>query len=154
MKVAGRMLMLAALLSGMLLGCGRGTSDPAKDERQRQLIVGKWTSSTSPELAATAVSMEFHESGELQMSQPLRMNGQTMMAEIDGVRQPLRLDASGRWKLRGYRLEFEITASNLSDFKSKPIVYTVAEVSDKVLVLEQEEERTTLFRSVGSKVAE
>jgi hypothetical protein len=143
------MLMVVAVLSAALCGCGRSEPSSALDAQQRQLIVGKWASSTSPELAATAVSMEFRESGEVQLSQPLRMNGKSVTAEIDGMQQPLRFDASGRWKLTGGRLEFEITATNLTDFRSRPIVYTVAELSDKLLVLEHASERTTLFHSAG-----
>jgi len=122
------------------------TSDPDTPSAKPS-IVGKWITSTAPELAANATKMTFLESGECQVSGPLEINGQPAIAKIEGKEQRLPLNASGTWELKGDQLRVHLTQANVPGWKAEPWNYKLLELTDSKLVLEKERgDKFALFR--------
>jgi hypothetical protein len=141
---------LCVVICWSLVGCAGSTSRPSNGgvsgNEAKPSLLGKWSSSTSPDLAVSATSMKFLVSGEWQFSGPLLIGGKPATAKIDGKDQPVPLTASGTWELKDDQLGVSITQTNVPSFKAEPWTYKVVEVTDRKLVLDKEGEKTTLFR--------
>src|SRR5262245_38361782 len=101
MKPFSMVLVVALGCSLLLAGC-RGSSGTrskpgASDEPTKPFLVGRWTSSTSPEMASSRTTMAFLESGEYQLNTQLLLFGKPATAKVEGKEVPVRLIASGTW---------------------------------------------------------
>lgn len=123
---------------------------PSSDTPTRESILGRWTTSTSPDLESARVNMAFLESGEAQSNEPLVMNGKVVTGKIDGKTVVARLITSGAWNLEGKRLVVQITQTNQPSIRfTEPWVWEVVSVSDQRLILErqgEEKKQIALFR--------
>jgi hypothetical protein len=133
---------LLALGCGLLLaGCQGSTGTPSKPEGSGQpakpSILGRWTTSTSPEMALSRTTMAFLESGEYQYNSPLMLFGKPVTVKVEGKEVAARLIASGTWELDGDRLRVRITQTNQPSVKfPEPVEYQVISHTDKKLVLQ------------------
>jgi len=143
---------MRTLISAVLaLGCSvLLASCSGARERAKPSILGRWTTSTSPELASTRTTMAFLESGEYQYNSPLLFLGKPVTAKVEGKEVAARLSASGTWELDGDRLRVRITQTNQPSAKfDKPWEYQVISSTDKKLVLQLQGEKgelVALFR--------
>ena len=127
-------------------GC-RGSSGTTQTagkpgEHAKAAILGRWTTSTSPDMASSRTTMAFLESGEFQYNSPLMLFGKPVTATVEGKEVAARLIASGIWELEGDRLRVRITQTNQPSFKpgEEPWEYKVISSTDKKLVLERQGE--------------
>jgi hypothetical protein len=72
----------------LLSGCSREPNQPVKGTdpgpaQSKPKIIGKWTSSTSPEMAPSASKVSILESGEYQVSGPLEIEGKVVNEKAD-----------------------------------------------------------------------
>jgi hypothetical protein len=147
-------LLLAVLGCSLLAGCGPTAptqSPPAAQTGPRETplrakVVGKWTSTSAPELRDSATTISFLESGEYQGSGLAKVGGQVLTVEKDGKKEPLRVTTSGTWDLEGEEIHVRITQSGLQG-NFKPFTYRVQSASEKRLVLDKEGEVIALFRA-------
>ena len=144
---------VVALGYGLLLaGCQSSPSTSPKpggsDQPTKSVILGRWTTSTAPEMASSRTTMAFLESGEYQFNSPLLLFGKPVSAKVEGKEVAARLIASGTWDLEGDRLRVRITQTNQSAVKvEEPWEYKVISNTDKKLVLEKPDgEIVALFR--------
>jgi hypothetical protein len=133
---------LALGYSGLLAGCQGSTGTSSKPEGSGQpakpSILGRWTTSTSPEMASSRTTMAFLESGELQYNSPLVLFGKPVTAKVEEKEVAARLIASGAWELDGDRLRVRITQTNQPSVRfDEPWEYKVISSTDKKLVLEK-----------------
>lgn len=144
--------LLCLIVCWSLTGCaGQGNpSAPASksDSKAKPAIVGSWSSSTSPEMAASAHTMTFLESGEWQSSSPALFEGRPLTAKIDGKEQVIRGTVGGTWDMNGDQLRVHITQSNIAGFKpdADHSTYQVIEITERKLILQKEAHKETLFR--------
>ena len=125
--------LLALGCSVLLAGC------QGARERAKHSILGRWTTSTSPQLASTRTTMAFLESGEYQYSSPLLFLGKPVTAKVEGKEVAARLIASGTWELDGDQLRVRITQTNQPSAKfDTPWEYQVISSTDKKLVLQHQ----------------
>jgi hypothetical protein len=133
---------VVALGCGLLFaGCQGSTGTPSKaggsDRPAKASILGRWTTSTSPEMASSRTTMAFLESGEYQYNSPLMVFGKPATVKVEGKEVAARLIASGTWELDGDRLRVRITQTNQPSVKfDEPLEYKVISSTDKKLVLE------------------
>ena len=134
---------VVALCYGVLsAGCQGSPGTPPKpggsDQPTKSVILGRWTTSTAPEMASSRTTMAFLESGEYQFNSPLLLFGKPVSAKVEGKEVAARLIASGTWDLEGDRLRVRITQTNQSAVKvEEPWEYKVISNTDKKLVLEK-----------------
>jgi len=144
-------LLVAALAIPHLTGCGGKTPTPSTsgddpaEKPLRARIIGKWTTSTAPELQASATTISFLETGEYQSSGLVIVQGQLLTVEKDGKKEPLRVPASGAWDLEGEEIHVRVTEAGLHG-KFEPFTYRVLSADEKRLVLDKGGERIALFR--------
>ena len=133
---------LAVLGCSLLLAGCRGSSGTAAS------IVGKWTTSTSPEAASSRTTMAFLESGEYQYASPMMLFGKPVTAKTEGKDVAARVVMSGLWQLDGDRLHVKITEINQPSIKiTEPWTYNVVSCTGKKLVLKKQDgEIVALFR--------
>src|SRR5262245_48160439 len=140
-----------AVALGVPCGCSensRPTSPapaPVAEETLRSKIVGRWTTSTAPEMAGSASTISFLESGEYRASGVLMVQGQPVMMEKDGKKVPVPSTFSGVWDLSGEEIRVRITQANIQG-KFESIVYTIREASAKRLLLDRAGEEIALIR--------
>jgi hypothetical protein len=130
----------AVCCSALLASCQGSSGTPSKaegsDQPAKPSILGRWTTSTSPEMASSRTSMAFLESGEYQYSSPLLLFGKPVTAKVEGKDVRARLIASGTWQLDGDRLHVRIMQTNQPSVKfDEPQEYKVISSTDKKLVL-------------------
>src|SRR5262249_28088179 len=126
--------------SVLLGGCHGSTGNASKPDGSSQptkpSILGRWTTSTSPEMVPSRTTMAFLESGEYQYNSPLLLFGKPVTAKVEGKEVAARLIASGTWELDGDRLRVRITQTNQPSVKfDEPLEYQVISNTDKKLVL-------------------
>jgi hypothetical protein len=134
---------VVALCCGLLLvGCQRSSGIPTKpkeSDRASDSIVGRWTTSTSPEMASSRTNMAFLESGEYQFRTPLILFGKPVTAKVEGKEVAAELKGSGLWELNGERIRVRVTQTNQPSITfPDPWEYKIISRSAKKLVLEEE----------------
>ena len=135
---------VVALGYGVLsAGCQGSPGTPPKpggsDQPTKSVILGRWTTSTAPEMASSRTTMAFLESGEYQFNSPLLLFGKPVSAKVEGKEVAARLIASGTWDLEGDRLRVRITQTNQPSAKfDTPWEYQVISSTDKKLVLQHQ----------------
>ncbi len=142
---------IALICFFLAIGCHRSSSSPvtsAPDQPTAKTpLLGRWTSSTAPEMASSRATMAFLESGEYQYNAPMMLFGKPVTAKVDGKDVAARLIASGTWKLDGDQLRVQITQCNQPAVEfNEPWVYKVINSSDKKLELEKDGKLIALFR--------
>jgi hypothetical protein len=140
-----------------LLGCSGGDPKPVPPGEpgttSRATLLGEWTTSNAPELAASATTMRFSESGEYFMSGPMSLGGKPVTYKDESGKERLApFQGSGTWKQEGDKLTVHLTQGTIQGFKAEPDTYRVVSQSERQLVLEQGDGRTlTLFRPEGRR---
>jgi hypothetical protein len=134
----------------LLAGCSGNPSQPGKPTPSGSAqILGKWTTSTAPEMKSSRQTWVFLESGEYQYGSPLYLFGKPVTAKISEKEVAARLNCTGTWELNGDKLRVRITQSNQSSMHfDEPWDYKIISSSDKKLELEKEpdSQRVVLFR--------
>jgi hypothetical protein len=126
--------------TGLLSGCSGNASQSGKSSPSATAqILGKWTTSTSPEMASSRTAMAFLESGEFQYASPLHLFGKPVTVKISEKDVAARLNCSGSWVLNGDKLRVRITQTNQpSVHVDEPWDYKIVSISDKKLEFEKE----------------
>jgi hypothetical protein len=94
-------------------------------------ILGKWTTSTSPEMNSSRVTFVFLDSGEFQYGSPLSLFGKPATVKISEKEIAVRLNCTGTWELNGDKLRVRITQSNQSSMHiDEPWDYKIISSSD------------------------
>jgi hypothetical protein len=131
-------------LFSTLVGCSRDTPTqtpalaPAESDetkRLREAIIGKWSQSSSKDLADKADSFTFLPSGELQSSVVLR-------TQISAV--PAK--AAGAWKIEGMTLSLKFTAVDPPEAELSDATLQIMEISKDKLTYTNKGKEVTLFR--------
>jgi hypothetical protein len=148
-----------------LLGCSGG------DPTSRATLLGEWTTSNAPELAASTTTMRFSESGECFMSGPITNNSTPFTYKDESGKERIaQALGSGTWRQEGDKLTVHLTEAGRQegdkltvltqgDFREVTITFRVVSQSERQLVLErveppleQGDRRTlTLFRPEGRR---
>jgi len=150
-----RIVCLAGLL---LLGCSGGDQNPPPPSEagasSGPTLIGEWTTSNAPELAGSATTMRFSESGEYFTSGPMTVAGKPLTYKDEsGTERIAPFQGSGTWKRDGDRLTVHVTQGNTQGFKAEPTTFRVVSLSERQLVLEQGGGTIlTLFRVEGRTV--
>src|SRR5262245_61834535 len=102
-----------------LLGCSGGDPKPVPPggpgTTSRATLLGEWTTSNAPELAASAIVMRFSESGEYFESGPMALGGRPVTYKDESGKERLAPGhLSGTWKQEGDKLTVHVTQSNVS----------------------------------------
>jgi hypothetical protein len=128
-----------SLCCGLLfVGCQGSSGIPTK-HKESDSFVGKWTTSTAPEMASSRTTMGFLESGEYQYKTPLILFGKPVTAKVEGKEVAAELKGSGLWELNGDRLRVRITQTNQPSITfTEPWEYKIISRTDKKLVLEED----------------
>ena len=117
------------------------------------MVLGEWTTSNAPELAGSATTMRFSESGEYFELGPMALGGRPVTYKDESGKERLApFQGSGTWKQEGDKLTVHLTQGNIQGFKAKSFTYRVVSQSERQLVLEGGDGRTTaLFRPEGRR---
>jgi hypothetical protein len=102
----------------------------------REVIVGKWSQSTSKDLAKAGDSFAFLASGELQAQ---------MTQEHRGDR--LRITGGGTWKIEGKTLSLKFTTVDPPSAALKDTTFEIVSVSKEKLVCRKDGKEVTFFRT-------
>jgi hypothetical protein len=142
------LVVLACTVS--LGGCSGNASQTGKSGPSATApFLGKWTTSTSPDMASSRTTMAFLESGEFQFASPFYLFGKPVTVKISEKEVAARLNCSGSWELNGDKLRVRITQTNQPSLHvDEPWDYKVISSSGKKLELEKQSDgqRVVLFR--------
>jgi hypothetical protein len=141
---------IICLASVWLLGCSGGGPKPLPPGRpgmvSKATLLGERTTSNAPELAASATTMRFSESGEYFASSPMSLFGKPVTYKDDsGKEQPVPFQGSGTWKQEGDKLTVHLTQGNIQGFKAEPVSCRIVSQTERQLVLEGADGRTTAY---------
>jgi hypothetical protein len=144
-----------SIVAFLAIGCGgcdrsRPTQpEPpplASEKPLRARVVGKWATSTNPEMAATATTISFLESGEYQATGLFQVGGQPLLMEKDGKKVLISITLSGTWDLDGDTIRVRITQTSLPGGQFAPFTYKVREAGEKRLLMDKDDEEVAVFR--------
>jgi hypothetical protein len=125
-------------------GCSRDTptqtpTPPAADseetKRLREAIIGKWSQSSSKDLAGKTDSLTFLPSGELQATVVLRTQISAVPAKAAGV-----------WKIEGKTLSLKFTGVDPPEAELNDTTLQIVEISKGKLIYSKGSTEVTLFR--------
>jgi hypothetical protein len=142
--LAALVITAGAFAAGLLATRGRNRP-PEQVTRDR--LVGTWSTSTLPELASSASTFNFLDSGEFQFRGPMRIPGQIATGEIDGKKQVVQFVGSGPWELDGSVIRFRFTDSNIPNFQAESRPNRIIELTDRRLVLDDGQDVRAYFRT-------